>query len=314
MKSENKLYKRIRGVRIRLAVITGSLFAGMGFGAVAVVILFYFFGSPSENELLVENSKLKSQYNILSRQLDQAFNVMKDIQQRDDNLYRVVFRSEPVNSEVRNSTFATTNRYESLMGMESSELVINTTHKLDMLKKNIYIQSKSLDELVNLYKHNAEKILYTPSIQPVSAKKLKYISSGFGPRIDPIYGNVRFHQGLDFSANAGTEVYASANGKVVKAGWQQGYGNVVWIDHGFGYTTVYAHLRKCRTSEGKSVTRGEIIGEVGSTGKSTSPHLHYEVHVNGKPVDPINYMFMDLSAEEYDKMVREANNNSLVLD
>ena len=161
---------------------------------------------------------------------------------------------------------------------DSSKLVVNTTQKLDVLSKQLYIQSKSFDDVVDMCKNHDEMLKCIPAIQPISNKDLRKTASGYGTRIDPIYGTTKFHSGMDFSAHPGTDVYATGDGTVVKVGWETGYGNTIEIDHGFGYLTRYAHLQSYNTKVGKKVVRGEVIGKVGSTGKSTGPHLHYEVH------------------------------------
>lgn len=291
-----------------------NLFIGMGFGAGSFILLFWIFGSPSEKEYRKENSQLLAQYNVLSKRMDEALDVMQDIQQRDDNLYRVILQSDPVSSDVRMAGYASTNRYEELMSMPNSELVVNTTQKLDLLRKQLYIQSRSFDDVVKACKQHDDMILCMPAIQPVSNKDLKRTASGFGWRVDPIYGTRKFHEGMDFSANIGTDVYVTGNGTVIKAGWKTGYGNLIVVDHGYGYQTWYAHLSKYHTRVGKKVVRGEVIGEVGNTGKSTGPHLHYEVHFKGKIMNPMNYYFMDLSAEDYDQMIQIAANHGKVFD
>jgi murein DD-endopeptidase MepM/ murein hydrolase activator NlpD len=290
------------------------LFVGMGLGAGSFILLIWIFGSPSEKELRIENSRLLAQYNVLSRRLDEALGVMQGIQQRDDNLYRVVLQADPVADAVRKAGYGGTNRYEELMDMANSDLVVNTTQKMDMLNRQLYIQSKSFDEVVDLFKNHDEMLKCIPAIQPVANKNLKYTASGYGMRIDPIYKTAKFHNGMDFSANIGTPVYATGDGVVKKAGWQSGYGKIIVISHGFGYETWYAHLNKYNVRVGQKVVRGEVIGEVGNTGKSTGPHLHYEVHVKGKVVNPVNYYFMDLSAEEYDRMIELAANQGKVFD
>ena len=255
-----------------------------------------------------------AQYNVLSRRLDEALGVMQGIQQRDDNLYRVVLQADPVADAVRRAGYGGTNRYEDLMDMANADLVVNTTQKLDMLNRQLYIQSQSFDEVVDLFKDHDRMLSCIPAIQPVSNKNLKQTASGYGMRIDPIYKTAKFHSGMDFSANIGTPIYATGDGVVKKVGWQSGYGKIIIINHGFGYETWYAHLNDYDVRVGQKVKRGEVIGEVGNTGKSTGPHLHYEVHLKGKVVNPVNYYFMDLSAEDYDKMIELAANQGKVFD
>ena len=301
-------------VRQRMMNFLRQLFVGMGLGAASFIVLIWIFGSPSEKELRIENSKLVAQYNVLSKRLDEALGVMKDIQQRDDNLYRVVLQADPIADAVRAAGYGGTNRYEELMDMANADLVVNTTQKMDFLDRQLYIQSQSFDEVVNLFKQNDEMLKCIPAIQPVSNKDLKKTASGYGIRIDPIYKTSKFHEGMDFSASTGTPIYATGNGTVTKAGWQSGYGRVVVINHGYGYETLYAHMNKIDVRKGQKVVRGEVIGEVGNTGKSTGPHLHYEVHVKGRVVNPVNYYFMDLSADDYDRMIQMAENHGNVLD
>lgn len=312
---QTQTYDRIYPTpRQRLMSYLRRLFIGMGLGAGSFLVLFLIFGSPSEKELRTENSRLRAQYNVLSHRLDEAEAVLQDIQQRDDNLYRVIFQADPVPAVIRQADYGGTNRYEELLDMADAELVVNTTHKLDMLTKQLYIQSRSFDDVARMCQRYDERLRCIPAIQPVSNKDLRKTASGYGTRIDPIYGTAKFHAGMDFSAPTGTDVYATGDGKVVKMEWQSGYGNVIVIDHGFGYETWYAHLQEFRTKLGKNVVRGEVIGGVGSTGKSTGPHLHYEVHVKGQVVNPVNYYFMDLSAEDYDRMIQLAANHGKVLD
>lgn len=310
-RSYDRIYPTFRQ---RVLHIMKRLFVGMGFGAGSFILLLWIFGSPSEKELRIENSRLLAQYNVLSRRLDEALNVMQGIQQRDDNLYRVVLQADPVADAVRKAGYGGTNRYEDLMDLANADLVVNTTQKMDVLNRQLYIQSKSFDEVVDLCKNNDEMLKCIPAIQPVSNKNLKQTASGYGYRIDPIYKTTKFHSGMDFSANIGTPVYATGDGRVVKVGWESGYGKLIKIDHGFGYMTWYAHLNDYNVRVGQKVVRGEVIGKVGNTGKSTGPHLHYEVHVKGKVVNPVNYYFMDLSAEDYDKMIEIAANHGKVFD
>ena len=288
---KTRTYDRIYPtVRQRVLSYLRRLFVGMGLGAGSFIVLLSLFGSPSEKDLRMENSRLLSQYNILSSRLDEAEEVMRRLQQRDDNLYRVIMQADPVAEDLRTATYRNTNRYEELMDMANSRLVVNTTRQMDVLARQIYIQSKSFDEVVDLCRQHDKMLECIPAIQPVANKNLKQTASGYGMRIDPIYKTVKFHAGMDFSANIGTPVYVTGNGTVRQAGWDGLYGNCIIVDHGFGYVTRYAHLNKMKVRVGQKVVRGEVIGEVGSTGKSTGPHLHYEVIYKGTRVDPMPFI------------------------
>ena len=312
---KTRTYDRIYPtMRQRVMSYLRRLFVGMGLGAGSFIVLLLIFGSQSEKDLRMENSRLQAQYHILSSRLDESLQVMKGLQQRDDNLYRVMMQADPVADALRTPSYNKTNRYEDLMELPSAKLVVNTTQKMDLLERQLYIQSKSFDEVLALCKKHDEMLECIPAIQPVSNKDLKQTASGYGTRIDPIYKTVKFHSGMDFSANVGTPVYATGNGVVRKAGWEGLYGNCIQIDHGFGYVTRYAHLSKIDVRVGQKVVRGETIGKVGTTGKSTGPHLHYEVMVKGQIVNPVNYYFMDLNADDYDRMVEIAANHGKVFD
>lgn len=312
---KTRTYDRIYPtLRQRVMSYLRRLFVGMGLGAGSFLLLLLAFGSPSEKDLRVENSRLLSQYHILSSRLDEALGVMQQLQQRDDNLYRVIMQSDPVAEGLRTPNYSKTNRYEELMDMANAKLVVNTTRQMDLLERQVYMQSQSFDEVVDLCRRHDEMLACIPAIQPVANKDLRQTASGYGNRIDPIYKTVKFHAGMDFSAFTGTPVYATGNGVVRKAGWEGLYGNCIEIDHGFGYLTRYAHLQKIEVRMGQKVVRGQTIGRVGSTGKSTGSHLHYEVHVKGKVVNPINYYFMDLSADDYDRMIQLAANHGKVFD
>lgn len=312
---KTRTYDRIYPtVRQRMMSYLRNLFVGMGLGAGCFILLLLIFGSPSEKDLRVENSRLLAQYHILSTRLDEALDVMQHLQQRDDNLYRVILQADPVPSAIRNANYGKTNRYEELTELANAKLVVNTTQKMDVLARQVYIQSRSFDEVLDLCKRHDEMLMCVPAIQPVSNKNLKQTASGYGTRIDPIYKTVKFHAGMDFSANVGTPVYATGNGTVKTAGWEGLYGKCIIIDHGFGYVTRYAHLNQIKVHPGQKVVRGETIGEVGTTGKSTGPHLHYEVHLKGQIMNPVNYYFMDLDADDYDKMIQIAANHGKVFD
>lgn len=290
------------------------IIAGIILGILFLFLFLTFFPSPREKQLQREKETLQSQLEVLNHQVDQMQIVMVDLQQRDDNLYRVLFGAEPIPLSIRQGTQQKIEYYENIAQMTNSQLAADLTLKVDMLAKEIYTQAKSYDEVLAMSKTQEIRMENIPAIQPVMNKDLKRVASGYGMRIDPVYHVRRFHQGMDFTAPTGTEVFATGNAKVKFAGWKQGYGNTVILDHGFGYETLYAHLYKSLVRKGQKVRRSDIIALVGNTGKSTGPHLHYEVRLNGRPVDPRNYYFYDLSPEEYDQMIQLSNNFGQMLD
>ena len=290
------------------------LFIALGAGT---FLLFHFFiDKPSVEELENENSQILAQYKILSKRLDEAILVLQDIQQRDDNLYRVMLDAEPISADVRNAGYGGTNRYDELLKMDNSELLVETTQKIDLLEKQLYMQIKSFDEIVALDKDSKIRLRHIPAIQPIANRDLKRTASGYGYRIDPVYNVRTFHKGMDFSCDKKTPIYATADGVVESAKWMSGYGYTVVIDHGYGYKTLYAHLldKKFLVKPGQQVVRGEQIALSGNSGKSTGPHLHYEVIVKGSHVNPINYYFMDLDADGYDQMLQMAENHGKIYD
>ncbi|WP_085536980.1 M23 family metallopeptidase [Massilibacteroides vaginae] len=308
-------YERVYpSAKDRFFTILRHLSTGVAFGVVTFFVMFYLIDSPKETLLIKENKLLQTQYEILSLRLNDALAVLTDIQQRDENLYRAIFQAESIPESIRKSGFGGTNRYEHLTSLPNSELIVATTQKMDILRKQLYIQSNSLEELINIGKTQEERLMCIPAIQPISNKDLTRTASGYGMRIDPIYRTRRFHSGMDFSAKTGTDIYATGNGVVTFSGWRQGYGNCLIIDHGFGYQTLYGHMQKFKARVGQKVKRGEIIGYVGNTGKSTGPHLHYEVIVRGRHDNPSKYYFMDLTPEEYDRMIQIAENHGQVMD
>ena len=249
----------------------------------------------------------------MNKQITDIQDVLNNLKQRDDNLYRVIFQADPITDDIRHSNF-NAQRYELLSELSGSDILVNTSYLVDDLSKQIYTQSKSFDEIVDLVKTNETKLQHIPGIQPVLNKDLTRVASGYGRRIDPVYRTPKMHYGMDFTAPTGTDIYATGNGTVTFAGWKQGYGNTLVINHGFGYETVYAHCSKLYVKVGQKVTRGDIIAAVGNTGKSTGPHLHYEVHYKNTPTNPMNYYFLDLSPEEYDLMIQLAANAGQVMD
>lgn len=290
------------------------IISGIILGIVFLFLFLTFFPSPREKQLQREKEALQAQLSTLSQQVDQMQLVMTDLQQRDDNLYRVLFGAEPIPLSIRQGTQRKISYYEDIARMTNNQLSADLTLKVDVLEKELYVQSKSYDEIIEMAKNQEIRMEHIPAIQPVLNKDLTRVASGYGMRIDPVYHVRKFHQGMDFTAPTGTEVFATGNAKVKFSGWKQGYGNTIILDHGFGYETLYAHLYKSLVRKGQKVRRSDIIGLVGNTGKSTGPHLHYEVRLNDRPVDPRNYYFYDLSPEQYDQMIQLSNNFGQMLD
>ena len=286
-----------------------SLLIGIGL----YFVIFYSFEAPTEQNLRKENAILKSQYNILNRRLDNSLKVMANIQNRDDNFYRVMMQMDPVGYGQRLAGLDNEKRYRELQNTPDAGLVRLLTQRLDLFERQLYAQSLSFDQLKETASKQKDKLAHIPSVIPININDFT-MSSGYGVRRDPIYGSSKFHTGLDFAAKTGTPVFATADGKVTEAGRQSGYGNCIDISHGYNYLTRYAHLSEILVKPGQEVKRGEMIGKVGSTGKSTGSHLHYEVRFKDEPQNPVNYYFMDLTPEEYAEMVQLAENAGHVMD
>ncbi len=307
--------------KIRLGIRTLFLRSLAFFAGSVLIALIYwvvfasFFDSPKEKALKREVEQMTIQYDLIHREMADVENVLEDLQKTDDNLYRTIFEAEPIPSTLRDGGIGGVNRYEALEGYNNSKLVIETATRLDKIRKKIYIQSKSYDELIRLAKDKEEMLESIPAIIPISNKDLTRTASGYGWRIHPIYKISKFHYGMDFTAPLGTDVFATGNGTVVgMVSSQRGFGKHIIIDHGFGYSSVYAHLSNFNVKVGQKVKRGDIIGYVGNTGTSVANHLHYEIKLNGVNVDPVNYYFEDLNSEEYEKMVEIASKTGQSFD
>ncbi len=315
--NESLSYKKIErkpGRRIGLIAlgIASSFLAGF------ILLIIYFnipeIETPKEKALKRELNNLKIQYSVLNKKIDIAQEVLADVQHRDNNIYRVYFEANPIPEEQRKAGFGGVNRYQYLNGFDNSELIIETHKKMDILQKQIVVQSKSLDEIVKLAKEKEKLLTAIPAIQPIKNENLTRMASGYGMRMHPILKYRKMHNGMDFTAKKGTDVFATGDATVKKARRSRGFGNLIILDHGFGYETYYAHLSAFEVREGQKVKRGEVIGKVGNTGLSTGAHLHYEVHKNGKVVNPINYYHGDLTAEEYDIMLNQSTLENQSLD
>jgi murein DD-endopeptidase MepM/ murein hydrolase activator NlpD len=291
------------------------LLASAMMGGLMVLLMYQILESPKEKVLRRELENMKLHYEVLNKKMAQAQEVLDGIQTRDNNIYRTYFEANPIPEEQRKAGFGGVNRYKSLDGFDNSVMIKDATRNLDILSKQLYVQSKSLDEIINLAKDKEELLASIPAIQPVSKQDLTRMASGYGWRLDPFTKARKRHKGMDFTSPRGTPVYATGNGKVVRADNRaSGFGHHVRIDHGFGYETLYAHLSKYNVRKGQKVKRGDLIGFVGSTGRSQAPHLHYEVHYNEEPVDPINFYYGDLSPEEFNEMLQTASQEGQSLD
>lgn len=291
--------------------LTASAFTGLIFFFIGAK----YFDSPKEKILKQENSQLKAQYDILNKRMNQADEVLADVQKRDDDIYRVILEAEPIPKEIRTAGFGGVNRYKKLQGLKNSELIIESSKKLDQITKQLYIQSKSYDDVINMALAKEKMIASIPAIQPVSNKDLRRMASGYGMRMHPIYKRMKMHTGMDFSAERGTEIYSTGAGKVIRAEIsRRGYGNHIVIDHGYGYQTLYAHMSSFGVREGQEITRGQTIGYVGNTGTSVAPHLHYEVLKDGNKVNPVNFYFNDLTPAEYAKMIEFSSQQTQSFD
>ena len=283
------------------------LLALLGIAFLFAVLLFTFFKSPKEKSQARELEYMKLQYEILNDRLDNIEILLTDMEQRDNDLYRVMFEADPIPRSVRRSGFSDADRYAGLYGYMNSNQVLNAARKLDVISSQLYHQSVSYDTLFAMARNKSDMLAHIPAIFPLKETEIKYISSYFGYRPDPIYKIEKFHSGIDFSAQKGTEAYATGDGVVCdveKGHW--GYGNMVTIDHGYGYKTRYAHLQKAAVRRGQQVKRGQLIGFIGNTGKTTGVHLHYEVLKNNAPINPINFFYKDLTPDEYEQILEQS--------
>lgn len=287
----------------KIWIVFRQLIIGIGVGVLLFGVATYAFDSPHERQLKKDNKLLLTQYEVLKRRIAENEKILSDLQQRDDLLYRAIFNAEPIPEAIRRPGFGGTNRYENLMDMPNSDLVIATTRSLDIMTKELYVQSNSYDELIGLIKNKDERMKSIPAIVPIAVKDKRQYSSGFGMRIHPLYGDWRMHTGLDITADAGTPIYATGDGIVEAASWEGGYGNRILINHGFGYESLYGHCKELLVRPGQKVVRGQKIATVGMTGVASGNHVHYEVLVKGKWDNPAKYFFMDLSPKDYDEVL-----------
>ena len=316
--SETLSYRKIepkKGRKLGLVLLSVIGMFLSGFLLLLVYLNLPYIETPKEKELKRELANMQLRFGLLNKKMELAQVVLDEIAERDNNLYRVYFEANPIPEEQRKAGFGGVNRYKDLEGFDNSKLIISTSKKLDIITKQIAIQSKSLEEIAQLASDKEKLLAAIPAIQPVRNEDLTRVASGYGYRTDPFTKARKFHWGMDFTAPRGTPVFASGDGIVVRAdNAATGYGNHIRIDHGFGYVSLYAHLYKYNINKGQRVKRGDLIGFVGSTGRSEAPHLHYEIFKDGKRINPINFYYGNLTAEEFAELLKVAQLENQSLD
>jgi murein DD-endopeptidase MepM/ murein hydrolase activator NlpD len=294
-------------LRVKLLRVFGFIAAALVTAALISYAAFQFIGSPKEKILEQQNKALKDKYNDLEDDIKSVQQQMAELEKRDNNVYRAIFEANPIPDSARSKELENKLEIAKVEKIKDYQLISSITNTLNNLNSRIEAQKKSYLQVEELVKNKEELLSHTPAIQPVSNKDLNRIASGFGYRIDPVYKTTKFHAGLDFSAPQGTPIYATANGTITTAGNSgNGYGNHVIINHGYGYETLFGHMVRVKVHTGQTVKRGEVIGWVGSTGKSTGPHCHYEVHKNGEKIDPIYFFYNDLTPDQFDLLLKKA--------
>ncbi|HTQ63943.1 MAG TPA: M23 family metallopeptidase [Puia sp.] len=302
-------------LRVILLRILGFFSASIVTALILVSIAYRYFPSANEKRLLQRNEALKDNYFVLNEKVKKLQEQIGDLEKRDNDVYRAIFEANPIPDSARAKALAQEQEVQLVQSMDQDNLATSIATTLNNLTARINYQTKSYNDINGFIKNKEQLLACTPAIQPVSNKDLKRIASGFGYRIDPVYKTTKFHAGLDFAAPLGTPIYATANGTVEIAGnTGNGYGNHVVINNGYGYSTLFGHMFRVKVKPGQKVKRGEIIGWVGNTGKSTGPHCHYEVHRNGEPVDPVYYFYNDITPEQYDRLLKLASSSNQSFD
>lgn len=302
-------------LHVKLLRVLGFISGAIVTAIIIVSIAYKYFPSANEKRLMQYNQTLQERYLVLDEKTQKMQQQMKELEKRDNEVYRVIFEANPIPDSLRSKEMAEQKEREMVMGMTNFQLENSITQTMGNLSTRMTRQEQSYKEIYGFIKNKELLLAATPAIQPLSNQDLKRIASGFGYRIDPVYKTVKFHAGLDFSAPQGTPIYATANGVVRVAGnLANGYGNHVVINHGYGYETLYGHMFKIRVKNGERIKRGEIIGWVGSTGKSTAPHCHYEVHKNGTRLDPVYFFYNDLSPEQFNRLLKIAASSNQSFD
>ena len=302
-------------LRVKLLRVLGFISASIVTALIIVSIAYRFFPSANEKKLLQENDAIMDNYKLMDEKLHKLQQQMGELEKRDNEVYRSIFEANPIPDSARAKEMQQLKELQTVQRMDNSELTNSIVSSINKLSSRVAYQQKSYEEIAGFIKNKEKLLSSTPAIQPVSNKNLNRLASGFGYRIDPVYKTVKFHAGLDFAAPLGTPIYATADGTVKVAGnLGNGYGNHVIVNHGYGYETLYGHMYRLAVKNGGRVKRGEVIGYVGSTGKSTGPHCHYEVHKNGRPLDPVYFFYNDLTPEQFDRILKAAASSNQSLD
>ncbi len=315
--SETLSYRKIESKRGRKIGYLFLYITSVILCSILLVAIFFYTSLETPNEKIMkrELANMKFRYDLLNKKITQAQTVLENVEERDNTIYRLYFEANPIPEEQRKAGFGGVNRYEEMYNYENADLIISTTKRLEELQKRLVVQSKSLDEIAKLAEDKEEFLASIPAIQPVTNENLTRMASGYGMRNDPFNKSRKMHWGMDFTAPKGTPVYASGDGKVTRAdNTAAGFGKHIRIDHGYGYVSLYAHLSKYNVRTGKKVKRGDLIGFVGSTGRSQAPHLHYEIHKNGEKINPINFYYGNLSPKEFEQLLLNAAKQNQSLD
>ena len=302
-------------LRVTLLRILGFLSAAIVTALILVSLAYKYFPSANEKRLIQRNEALRDNYYVLDDKIKKLQEQMSELERRDNHVYRAIFEANPIPDSARAKALDQQKEIQLVQGMDQDNLSTSIANTLNNLNSRIVTQAKSYVEIDGFIRNKEQLLASTPAIQPVNNKDLNRIASGYGYRIDPVYKTTKFHAGLDFAAPQGTPIYATANGTVETAGnTGNGYGNHVVINHGYGYQTLYGHMFRVKVRPGQHVKRGEVIGWVGSTGKSTGPHCHYEVRRNGDTVDPVFYFYNDITPEQYDRLLKLAASSNQSFD
>ena len=307
--------KLVVPLRVKLLRILGFLATAIVTGLIIVAFAFRFLDSPKEKLLRMQYERSQQDYLSINGRVRELENRLRQLEKRDNEVYRTIFEANPVPDSARAKQMEMEQEIKLVSSMDENELAYSIASTLGVIGSRVQFQEKSYREIESMIRDKEKLLAATPAIQPVSNKDLNRVASGYGYRIDPVYKTVKFHAGLDFSAPQGTPIYATADGRVKTAGnLGNGYGNHVVINHGFGYETLYGHMVRIKARVGQVIKRGEVIGWVGSTGKSTGPHLHYEVHKGGRTLDPIFFFYNDLTPEQYQQILKLAASSNQSFD